>query len=449
LSFPFPKSKLSINLKMDTYFNSIGMEMYQLMEELYPICRSITGDGVRDTLQILAKHIPLDVYEIPSGTQVFDWVVPKEWNIRDAYIKNANGEKIVDFQNSNLHVLNYSVPIKRKVNLAELKEHLFSLPEHEDWIPHRNSYYREDWGFCLSHRQLESLKDEEYDVFIDSSLEAGHLTYGECYLQGEEDDEFLISTHTCHPSLCNDNLSGLALTTYLAKAMGGKKPRYSYRFLFIPSTIGSITWLSLNERVVPKIKHGLVVACVGDSGKMHYKKTRRGDAEIDIAAGHVLKHSGQNYGILEFSPYGYDERQYSSPGFNLPMGSLSRTPHGRFPEYHTSADNMDFVKADSLADSYSKYMAVIDVIEHNKKYLNTNPKCEPQLGKRGLYSMFGGKRDENLYELAMLWVLNFSDGNFSLLDIAERSGMSFSYIKEAAAKLVGHGLLMEVGLNQA
>ena len=449
MSFPFPKSKLSVNLKMDTHSNSIGTEMYQLMEELYPICRSITGDGVRETLRILAKHIPIDMHEVPSGTQVFDWVVPKEWNIRNAYIKNAKGEKIVDFQNSNLHVLNYSAPINRKVKLAELKEHLFSLPEHEDWVPHRNSYYREDWGFCLAHRQLESLKDAEYDVFIDSSLEDGHLTYGECYLQGEEDNEFLISTHTCHPSLCNDNLSGLVLSTYLAKALANLKLRYSYRFLFIPSTIGSITWLSLNEKVGPKIKHGLVIACVGDPGKMHYKKTRRGDAEIDKAAGHVLKHSGQDYGILEFSPYGYDERQYSSPGFNLPVGSLSRTPHGRFPEYHTSADNLNFVKADSLADSYSKYMTVIDVIEHNKTYLNTNPKCEPQLGRRGLYSMFGGKRDANLYELALLWVLNFSDGNFSLLDISERSGLSFSYIKEAASKLVGHGLLTEASLNHA
>ena len=241
----------------------------------------------------------------------------------------------------------------------------------------------------------------------------------------------------------------MVLSTYLAKALANLKLRYSYRFLFIPSTIGSITWLSLNEKVVPKIKHGLVIACVGDPGKMHYKKTRRGDAEIDKAAGHVLKHSGQDYGILEFSPYGYDERQYSSPGFNLPVGSLSRTPHGRFPEYHTSADNLNFVKADSLADSYSKYMTVIDVIEHNKTYLNTNPKCEPQLGRRGLYSMFGGKRDANLYELALLWVLNFSDGNFSLLDILGTLGLSFSYIKEAASKLVGHGLLTEASLNHA
>lgn len=423
--------------------------MYQLMDELYPICRSITGDGVRETLQILQKHIPLNVHEVPTGTKVFDWVVPKEWNIRDGYIKNTKGEKLVDFQKLNLHVLNYSAPIHRRIKLAELKEHLFSLPDHEEWVPHKNSYYKENWGFCLSHRQLESMTDPEYEVVIDSSLEDGHLTYGEYFIQGEEDNEFLISTHTCHPSLCNDNLSGLALTTFLAKTLSQKKTRYSYHFLFIPSTIGSITWLSLNEQNVAKIKHGLVVACVGDPGKMHYKKTRRGNAEIDQAAQHVLKHSGQDHGIIEFSPYGYDERQYSSPGFNLPVGSLSRTPHGRYPEYHTSADNMDFVKAESMADSYEKYLSVIDVIENNKKYMNTTPKCEPQLGKRGLYSMFGGKRDENLYELALLWVLNFSDGNFSLLDIADKSGLPFVYISEAAAKLLDTDLLTEASPNQA
>ena len=422
--------------------------MYQLMDELYPICRSITGDGVRETLHILQKHIPLEMHEVPTGTKVFDWVVPKEWNIRDGYIKNTKGEKLVDFQKLNLHVLNYSAPIHRRVKLAELKEHLFSLPDHEDWVPHKNSYYKENWGFCLSHRQLKSMTDEEYDVVIDSSLEDGHLTYGEYFIQGEEDNEFLISTHTCHPSLCNDNLSGLALTTFLAKTLSQKKPRYSYRFLFIPSTIGSITWLSLNEQNVAKIKHGLVVACVGDPGKMHYKKTRRGNAEIDQAAQHVLQHSGQDHGIIEFSPYGYDERQYSSPGFNLPVGSLSRTPHGRYPEYHTSADNMDFVKADSMADSYEKYLAVINVIENNKRYMNTNPKCEPQLGKRGLYSMFGGKRDENLYELALLWVLNFSDGDHSLLDIADKSGLPFAYVNEATAKLLDTDLLTEASPNQ-
>jgi len=427
---------------MDSQF--VRQEIYQLIETLYPICRSITGDGFRESMQILKEHIPLELHEVPTGTQVFDWTVPREWNIRDAYIKSAAGEKVVDFQKSNLHILNYSVPYQGKVKSAELKEHLFSLPEHEDWIPYRTSYYKENWGFCLTQKMLDSLSDEEYDVFIDSSLEDGFLTYGEFFIKGELEDEFLISCHSCHPSLCNDNLSGMGVATYLAKHLSQKKNRYSYRFLFIPGTIGSITWLSLNEDKISKIKHGLVMACVGDSGKMHYKKTRRGHAEIDRAVTHVLKHSGDDYEIMEFSPYGYDERQYSSPGFNLAVGNLSRTPHGRFQEYHTSADNLDFVKAEKLADSYFKYLAIINVVENNKKYLNTNPKGEPQLGKRGLYSTVGGRKDASDYEMSLLWVLNLSDGEHSLLDIAERSGIPFSSIHNAANALLDCNLLEKV-----
>ena len=423
---------------------SVGQEIYELVEKLYPICRSITGNGFRDSMKILQKHIPLELHEIPSGTQVFDWVVPKEWNIRDAYVKNVYGDKVVDFNKSNLHILNYSVPFKGRVKLAELKEHLFSIPDHQDWIPYRTSYYKENWGFCLTQKVLDSLRDEEYDVFIDSSLEEGHLTYGEYLIKGELDDEFLISCHSCHPSLCNDNLSGMGVATYLAKRLGQKKPRYTYRFLFIPGTIGSITWLSLNEDKVSKIKHGLVMACLGDPGKMHYKKTRRGDAEIDRAVTHILKHSNDDFEIMGFSPYGYDERQYSSPGFNLAIGNLSRTPHGRFPEYHTSADNLDFVKAESLADSYSKYIQIINLIENNKKYLNTNPKGEPQLGKRGLYNTMGGRKDTSNYEMSLLWVLNLSDGIHSLLDIVERSEIAFSSIQDAAKALLDCGLLVEV-----
>jgi len=425
-------------------YKTVGHDIYRLIESLYPICRSITGDGFRTSMQILQKDIPLELHEISSGTQVFDWVVPKEWNIRDAYIKNSRGEKVVDFQNSNLHILNYSLPVNRKVKLAELKEHLFSIPEHEDWIPYRTSYYKENWGFCITQKTLNNLNEEEYEVFIDSSLEDGHLTYGEFLIKGEIEDEFLISCHSCHPSLCNDNLSGMAVATYLAKHLSQKKLRYSYRFLFIPGTIGSITWLSLNENKISRIKHGLVIACVGDPGKMYYKRTRHGDAEIDRAVSHVLKHSGDEYEIVEFSPYGYDERQYSSPGFNLAVGNLSRTPHGRFPEYHTSADNLDLVKPDSLADSFSKYTEIINVVDNNKKYINTNPKGEPQLGKRGLYSTMGGRKDASNYEMSLLWVLNMSDGQNSLLDISERSGISFSSIIDAANALYEYGLLIDL-----
>ena len=422
---------------------NVGGEMHRFIAELYPICRSITGNGLRTTLGLIKQHIPLAMHEVPTGTPVFDWTVPKEWNIRDAYIKNSKGERVVDFQKCNLHVVSYSRPIKKKVSLAELKEHIFTLPEHPDWVPYRTSYYKENWGFCLSHTQLVDLKDEEYEVCIDASLADGHLTYGECFLPGQTSEEVLISCHVCHPSLCNDNLSGVALATFLAELLGSHSRRYSYRFLFIPGTIGSIAWLSKNESNAAKIRHGLVLACVGDSGKLTYKKSRRGDAEVDKAVAHVLRHSGAGYEILEFSPYGYDERQFCSPGFNLPVGCFMRTPHGRFPEYHTSADNMDLVKPTFLDDSFCQCLSVLFVLENNKTYANQNLKCEPQLGKRGLYAAIGGEANAKAQELAMLWVLNFSDGNHTLLDIAERSALEFSLVKTAADKLLEHELLKE------
>src|SRR6266498_1625292 len=423
--------------------SSLGDEIYSLIRELYPICSSITGEGFRETLARIRKEIPLDVHEVPTGTQVFDWTVPKEWNIRDAYIKNSTGERVVDFQRSNLHIMSYSIPVRKMMHLKELQEHLFTLHEHPDWIPYRTSYYKENWGFCLSHNQFLQLEDDAYEVCIDASLEDGHLTYGEYYLRGEQADEVLMSCHVCHPSLCNDNLSGIALLTFLAKYLGSLSLRYSYRFLFIPGTIGSITWLCLNERRVTKIKHGIVVACMGDPGKSTYKKSRQGDTEIDRAVAHVLRHSGQEYEIIDFSPYGYDERQFGSPGFNLPIGCLMRTPYGRFPEYHTSADNLTFVQHEYLADSFSKALSVLDLLENNKVYINQNPKCEPRLGKRGLYRPIGGQTGGDRDELAMLWVLNLSDGYHTLLDIADRCGLPFDVIKNAADALLTHDLLKE------
>jgi aminopeptidase-like protein len=424
-----------------------GQQIYGLIKELYPICRSITGDGVRRTLEILKAHIPLEINEIPTGTPVFDWVVPREWNIRDAYIKDSSGKRVVDFQKCNLHVLSYSIPIKKKISLDELKTHLFTVPEHPDWIPYRTSYYAEKWGFCLSHNQFQQLKDGEYDVCIDSSLTNGHLTYGEYTIKGKTDAEFLFSVHVCHPSLANDNLSSTALATLLAKDLSNRGLKYSYRFLFIPGTIGSITWLSLNEAQAHRIQHGLVLACVGDAGKITYKKSRRGGAEIDRAAIQVLKDSGDPYEICEFSPYGYDERQFCSPGFNLPVGCFMRTPHGKFPEYHTSSDNLDFVQPQYLADSFAKSLAIIDIVEANAAYLSLNPKCEPQLGKRGLYGSLGGQTEGKLQELAMLWVLNLSDGDHTLLDIAGKSGLAFGLIEQAAANLHRHHLLKEQTLT--
>ena len=311
-----------IDLRKSLDYKAIGREMYSLIEELFPICRSITGNGVRQTLRRLQRIVPLTMHEVPSGTKVFDWTVPKEWNITDAFIKNANDEKIVDFQRSNLHVLNYSIPVDRVVSLTELKEHLFTIPGHPEWIPYKTSYYKENWGFCLSHNQFLDLKDGEYEVCVNSTLENGSLTYGEFFLPGEQEAEVLFSTHVCHPSLANDNLSGIALAIMLARHLNEMPRRYSYRFLFIPGTIGAITWLALNEEKTDKIRHGLVITGVGDSGKITYKKSRQGNAEIDRAAYHVLKHSGKTHQILDFHPYGYDERQYCSPGFNLPVGQI-------------------------------------------------------------------------------------------------------------------------------
>lgn len=424
-------------------FDSVteGQAMYRLIAELYPICRSITGDGLRQTLRQLQEQIPLEIREVPTGTQVFDWTVPKEWNIRDAYVKNSQGERVIDFQKSNLHVVNYSAPVSRRMTLAELEDHLFTLPERPDWIPYRTSYYKEIWGFCLSERERAALRDEEYEVLIDSSLENGHLSYGECFLAGETRDEILISTHACHPSLCNDNLSGIALAVALARSLASAPHRYSYRFLFIPGTIGAITWLARNEEKLSFIKHGLVLTGVGDAGNLHYKKSRRGTAEIDRTVAHILQHSGKAHQVLEFSPYGYDERQYCSPGINLPVGRLSRTPHGTFPEYHTSADNLEFVHPEKLGDAFAVCLEVFSILENNVAFVNLNPKCEPQLGKRGLYRMIGGPADSGINEMAMLWVLNQSDGKNSLLDIAERSEMPFDAIRKAAEALEQHQLL--------
>ncbi len=419
----------------------VGKELYDLISELYPICRSITGDGVRQTINILRRTIPITMNEVPTGTKVFDWTVPREWNIRDAYIKNSEGKRIVDFKNSNLHIVNYSTPVRKTMSLSELKEHLFTLPEKPDWIPYRTTYYRENWGFCLAHNQMIALKEDQYEVCIDSSLKDGSLTYGEFYLPGETSNEVMVSAHICHPSLCNDNLSGIAIAAYLARTLSSMKLRYSYRFLFMPATIGPITWLCLNESSLLKIKHGIVLACAGDSGKTTYKRSRQGSTEVDRAVAIVLRDSNKEYNIEDFIPYGYDERQYCSPGFNLPVGCLMRTPHGRFPEYHTSADNLNFVKPGSLADSFSKILSTIYILEYNRRFLNKNPKCEPQLGRRGIYRALSDRKDGGKQELALLWVLNLSDGEHTLLEIAERSHLTFEMIYHAATMLVEHDLL--------
>jgi len=449
--------------KLKKEMSEIGIEMHDMMVKLYPICRSITGNGVRKTLDIISEQIPLERHEIPTGTKVFDWTVPKEWNIKDAYVKKSNGEKIINFQKSNLHVLNYSVPVHKTVSLSELKDHLHTLPDQPELIPYRTSYYYENWGFCITHNQFLQLEEDEYEVVIDSTLEDGSLSYGEYLIKGESEDEVLLSCYTCHPSMCNDNLSGVVLVALLAKYLKNISLQYSYRFLFVPETIGAIVWLHKNEQNVGKIKHGLVATCVGDSGISTYKKSRQGNAEIDETVIDILKKSGDNYKITSFEPLGSDERQFCSPGFNLPVGSLRRTKPPNFPEYHTSADNTEFVKAEYLADSFSKYFKIILKLEENfgnfypkndeekqpqlnnkndQVFLSLNPKCEPKLDKTGVYRKIGGQKTNDA--LTIMWLLSYSDGKHSLHDITLRSGIDFKEIKQTAELLHEKKLLKRI-----
>ncbi|MFD8899009.1 DUF4910 domain-containing protein [Streptomyces ardesiacus] len=418
-----------------------GEEMYALVERMYPLCRSITGDGVRATLRIVDEYIPLHVHEVPTGTQVLDWTVPKEWNVRDAYVADTAGHRVVDFAASSLHVLGYSVPVSATMSLAELREHLHTLPEQPSLVPYRTSYYEERWGFCLAQRTLDAMAEGDYEVRIDSTLADGHLTYAEHVVPGRVPDEVLVSCHVCHPSLANDNLAGIAVAVFLARALAEQDPYYTYRFVFAPGTIGAITWLAHNRERVERVKHGLVLACAGDPGDLTYKQSRRGDAEIDRVLRHVLDASGRPHRITEFTPYGYDERQYCSPGFDLGVGSLTRTPYAGYPEYHTSADDLDFVSPAAMADTLAVCREAFSLLDRNRRYVNLSPYGEPQLGRRGLYGSLGGRSDAKEAQMAMLWVLSLSDGTHALLDVAERSGLPFDTVAAAADALHGAGLI--------
>ena len=366
--------------------------------------------------------------------------MPNEWNIRDAYVARPDGTRVIDFGESNLHVVSYSVPVRERMSLAELRPHLHTLPDLPDWIPYRTSYYAETWGFCLSQRALDALPDDDYEVSIDSTLAPGHLSYGELVLPGEDPAEVVFSTHVCHPSLADDNLSSIAVATALARDLASRPHRYTYRFVFAPGTIGTIAWLARNREVVPRIRAGLTLTCLGDGSPFTYKRTIGGTAEIDRAAALALRDAGADHGEIDFYPFGYDERQYNSPGFRAPVGSLMRGRHGRFPEYHTSADSLEFISAANLAESLATVQAIVDVLEGNRTYTNLAPDGEPQLGKRGLYGAIGGTDIPDL-NLAMLWVLTLSDGEHDLISIADRSAMPWAAIRGAADLLRDGGLL--------
>jgi aminopeptidase-like protein len=417
----------------------VGARMHALVRRLHPLCRSITGDGVRATLDIIGEHLPLTVHEVPTGTDVLDWTVPQEWNIRDAYIADATGRRVVDFREHALHVVGYSVPVHETMPLSRLREHLHTLPGQPSLIPYRTSYYAPTWGFCLAQDTLDAMPEGDYEVRIDSTLADGHLTYAEHVVPGEVTDEVIVSCHVCHPALANDNMAAVAVAVELARSL--ENPYHTYRFIFAPGTIGAITWLARNAARVEKVRHGVVLACAGDRGSLTYKQSRRGDAEIDRVLAHVL--GDRPHEIRPFSPYGYDERQYCSPGFNLGVGCLTRTPYAEYPEYHTSGDDPDLVSPESMVDTLTVLREAVAVLDVNRHYVNLSPYGEPQLGRRGLYDSLGGRSDAKQAQLAMLWVLNLSDGDHSLLDIAERAGLPFDTVAVAAAALADAGLLKE------
>jgi aminopeptidase-like protein len=415
----------------------------QLIAELYPICRSITGQGVRQTLSAIEEIVPLERTEVPSGTPVFDWEIPNEWNIRDAYVLDRDGRRVIDFQEHNLHVMSYSCPVHRSMTRDELEAHLHSLPDRPDWIPYRTSYYKENWGFCLRHRDRERLGDGPFEVVIDSTLRPGSLTYAECVVPGTSGEEAIVYTHICHPSLANDNLSGVAVAALLARELRHAHPRLTWRFVFGPGTIGSLAWLSRNEHRLPRVRAGLTIGLLGGPGPLTYKRTRRGDTTTDQAALHVLQRLSAAHRVLDFEPYGYDERQFCSPGFDLPVGRFTRYANGEYPEYHTSADNLDLIDEGRLAESLNVLAHVMSVLDANRTLENLSPKGEPRLGKRGLYGSTGGAAPGQ-FEHALLWVLSYSDGRNDLLSISERSGLDFQVIAQAGRALEQAGLVREL-----
>jgi len=421
---------------------SSGAALHALVARLYRIPRSLAGPGVRETLKILAGHAPIETRELASGTPVADWEAPREWVLRSARLIAPDGRVVADAAVHNLHVLNFSVGHRAVVSRAELEGHLFSLPGRPDAIPYRTSYWRENWGFCLPHRVREALPAGDYRVEIDAEQVAGAMSWGEAALAGESADEVLFSTHVCHPQLANDNLSGLVVMTALAAELAARpRRRLSYRFLFAPGTVGAIAWLATHEALLPRLRHGLVAAGLGDGGRFHYKRTRRGTAPIDFVVPRALARLGEAPVVEDFVPFGYDERQFNSPGYALPVGSLTRTPWGRYPEYHTSDDDLDFVRPEHLERSLAALRAVVDELEHREVFVNLCPRGEPRLGRHGLYRAIGGDDAGRERELALLWVLNLSDGENDLPTIAERARLPEARVREAVEALLEAGLL--------
>ena len=420
-------------------------EIEEYFDRLWPITRSITGNGNRETLKILSELVDLKIIEVPSGTKCFDWTVPPEWNIKEAWIKDKNGNKIVDIEDNNLHILGYSEPFHGILSFAELRPHLYTLPEQPDLIPYLTSYYERRWGFCLSHKQFLTLdQNEKYEVFIDSSLDInGSMTLGEAVIKGVSESEVIFSTYICHPSMANNELSGPLVSAFLFQRLKErKKPKYTYRFIFAPETIGSIYSLFLNgNHWKNTLKAGFIINCIGDNGRFTYKKSRIGNSLPDRVALSILSQTENEYNVFDFFPGGSDERQYCSPGFNLPVGSLMRTMYGEYPEYHTSGDDKSFISFEAMEKSVLKYLEMVELLERNEKYINSLPFCEPQLGKRGLYPTLGSRKAKDEFINIMMWVLNLADGTNDLISISEISGVPVIKLYPVVDKLLENGIL--------
>lgn len=423
----------------------IGKKMYSLAEELFPICRSITGNGVRETFKIISSYLPdLKTYEIPSGTICFDWTIPQEWNIYDAYIKNLQGEKIVDFKVNNLHVVNYSTPVDETIGYEELRKHLYSLPKMPDAIPYVTSYYQKNWGFCLTHNLLEKMTDKEYQIKIDSQLSDGSLTYAEIIIPGESEKEIFLSTYVCHPSMGNNETSGPVLATFLAKYISSMSRKFSYRIIFVPETIGAVAYLSKNLGTLKKNVHaGFQLTCVGDNREYSYLPSRKGNTITDKIMKHALKHKVDAYKAYTFHDRGSDERQYCSPGVDLPFASIMRSKYGQYEEYHTSKDDLSLISAEGFLGSYDIHVHCINLLEKNEVYVATGL-CEPQLGKRGLRSNAGvlGQYTANFRLISE--VLAYADGNSDLIDLAEELNIYALDLVPTIELLIQHELIRKI-----